>query len=292
MNMSFSQDIKRELMAQQTQKKCCRRALSAGLLFDAEADGKDHIKAYFNSSETAKYAVKIFATAFGPQNVEEPQKVNKQYCVMVNSPSATDLIGTVCDYTCAECRQNFLKGLLISTASITDPDKQYHCEFSIKESERVPILSDELSEMFKRPIIISRKNATGLVYKNSAVIEDILSYIGATQTYFSMINAKIENDLRNSANRATNCETHNIALSVKAGAVQTEAIEYIISADELKNLPAELRETAELRLLYQDLPLSELAARHCPPLTKSGINHRIKRLIDIAETLKNKNERR
>ena len=125
----------------------------------------------------------------------------------------------------------------------------------------------------------------GIVYKSSTALEDILSVAGANQAYFNLVNGKIMRELRNNANRATNCETRNIANSVAAAEKQINAIKRIIDAGELDALPAELRETAELRILYPAMSLSELAARHCPPISKSGINHRIRKLIEKADKL-------
>ena len=139
-----------------------------------------------------------------------------------------------------------------------------------------------LSELFAEPTIVNRKNGVGLVYKSSGAIEDVLSVIGANHAYFTLVNGKIEREIRNNENRATNCETRNIAASVDAAGRQIAAIEKLKAEDKYDTLPQALKETAEMRLLYPSLPLSELANKFAPPLTKSGLNNRLKKILELA----------
>ncbi len=286
--MSFSSEMRTELMTLTAQKKCCRRALALGLLYDAETDGERGLATY-SSIQTAQYAQKIIDTAFGGESAPMPPVgVGKGvFDLAIGSARVAALIGAAdTPGACSECRIAFLRGVLVALSSLTDPARQYHLEMLLKHPERAAELSDILTELFGRPLTVVRRSGTGLVYKNSSVIEDILSSVGATQTYFDFLNKKIERDLRNNANRATNCETRNIARAVAASKRQIDAVDALEAAGELDTLPAELRETAELRRLYPDMPLAELGARHCPPISKSGINHRIAKLIEAADKLK------
>ncbi len=287
--MSFSHEMRAELMGLTVQKKCCRRALAEGLLYDAETDGEVGLATY-SSLETANYAQKAIDYAFGADTASMPpvSAGNSQFDLAIGSNRVVARIGCFLPLSknaCPECQIAFLRGVLIALSSLTDPAHQYHFEVLLKHSERVAELSDFLSELFGRPLTVARRNGIGLVYKNSSVIEDLLSSSGAMQTYFEFLNKKIERDLRNNANRATNCETRNIARAVLASKRQIDAIDALEAAGELETLPAELRETAELRRLYPDMPLSELGTRHCPPISKSGINHRIAKLIEAADKL-------
>jgi DNA-binding protein WhiA len=191
-----------------------------------------------------------------------------------------DVVGEVS--VCPECAASLLRGLFVSSASITDPEKQYHLEFLFEERKIADAAFDFLCSTVGEPRVTERKSGIGLVYKGSSAIEDILSVIGANQAYFSMLNGKIEREIRNNENRATNCETRNIAMSVDAAQRQIEAIESLKAQDKYESLPQSLKETAEMRLLYPSLPLSELAQRFAPPLTKSGLNNRLKRIIELA----------
>lgn len=287
--MSFSKDTKAELIGILAHSRCCRAALISGLLFDADTDGEKRTVVSLGSSDAAEFAKKNINSFFGKDVCPHVPVANasKGYDVAAISPDAARLVGKTPDIKCAECVQNFLRGIIISLATMTDPSGSYYLEFKLSHEERVATLSDYLTEIFdRRPITVKRRSGMGLVYKSSSVIEDILTSSGATQSYFTFINSKIEAELRGNANRATNCETRNIAKAVAASEKQIAAISALDSAGELEKLPAELRETAQLRRLYPDMPLSELAARHAPPISKSGINHRIQKLLDAAEKLK------
>lgn len=285
--MSFSSKVKDELSAIQTKRQCCRRALAAGIFFDAETDGEERLLASFSTKSAALTAARAASLAYGSSAVpSEPKASGSVYDVAVLSENAVKDLGSTDVFSCAECASSFLRGLIISLASITSPTSQYHFELLLTHTERAEALIEFFSDNFSKPIETKRRRGIGLVYKNSSAIEDILSTSGAMQAYFDLVNGKIERDLRNNINRAINCETRNIARAVKAAKQQVEAIELLTSANELDKLPQELRETATLRMLYPDIPLSELAARHCPPISKSGINHRISKLIDAARKLK------
>ena len=287
--MSFSTDTKSELIQISAHSRCCREALISGLLFDADTDGGSRTVLSLGSQEIAEFAQKNINSFFGKNSSPHMPVKNGQrgYDLALISYEATEFVGKIPEFLCAECAQNFLRGILISSSTMTDPSSGYYLEFKLSHEERVASLSDYLTEIFdRRPITVKRPSGMGLVYKSSSVIEDILTSSGATQSYFTLINSKIEADLRNNANRATNCETRNIARAVAASEKQIAAIDALELKGELEKLPAELRETAQLRKLYPDMPLSELAARHAPPISKSGINHRIKKLLDAAEKLK------
>ena len=287
--MSFSKDTKSELLEISAHSRCCREALLAGLLFDADTDGESRTVVSLSSSDAADFSQKNINSFFGKDTSPHAAVANasKGYDLAVISSDAAKLVGKIPSTKCAECVQHFLRGIIISSSTMTKPSNGYYLEFKLSHEKRASLLSDCLFEIFdRRPISVNRGTVTGLVYKSSSVIEDILTSCGATQSYFTLINSKIEAELRNNANRATNCETRNIAKAVAASENQIAAIDCLEAAGELEKLAPELRETAQLRKLYPDMPLSELAARHAPPISKSGINHRIKKLLDAAEKLK------
>lgn len=293
--MSFSTDTKAELASLQIKKKCCRRAYAAGLLFDADTDGKSRVLATCQSLESAQTAQKAIASVFGANAVKfPPVGEGKGFTFAVSSPDAAELVSNMARYgidamvgfSCEECAGSFMRGLFIASGSLTSPDRQYHLEFTLQNTERAEMLSAFLSEYASPPTLRHRAGRIGLIYKSSAKIEDFLSSVGASQAYFSLLNGKIEREIRNDINRSTNCMTKNIAKAVAASRAQTEALEVLESSGECDKLPPELRETAQLRLLYPEMPLSELGARHCPPISKSGVNHRMAKLMAIAEGIK------
>ena len=286
--MSFSTETKTELINQPIHKKCCRKALLAGLIFDGETDGNGRMIAVFSNEECALFASKILSLEGYTVPYKPVRSAPNRYELAFTSENGGALARFPQELgikLCAECVPFFVRGLLISKCSITDPEKQYHFEMLFEHSENAEKLMSFFEDLFGTPLLASRKNGVGLVYKNSSVIEDILSVTGAKNSYFNFVNGKIMRDLRNNANRATNCETRNIAIAVAAAEKQIDAIQRLIAAGELDALPSELRETADLRVLYPLMSLSELAARHCPPISKSGINHRIKKIMEAADKL-------
>ena len=286
--MSFSTDTKNELINLPIHKKCCRRSLCRGLIFDGETDGNGRMIVVFSNEESAIFASRILASEGYDIPYKPIRTAPNRYELAFMSEDHDDTVARFPEElgkVCTECTACFVRGILIAKGSITDPEKQYHFEFLFEHRENAEMLSDYFGGLFGAPILTERKNGVGLVYKNSAVIEDVLSVTGAKNAYFNFVNGKIMRDLRNNANRATNCETRNIAIAVAASEKQICAIQKLTDAGELDALPAELRETADLRVLYPLMSLSELAARHCPPISKSGINHRIKKIMEAADKL-------
>ena len=287
--MSFSIDAKNEIIKLPIPKKCCKTAYAAAFLMECETDGCGKF-VFVTKSEIVAYAAqKAFAMAFDKKSTSDVANSMGEYMVALNSEVAKELlckiqengIGQVA-FSCSECSVQFLRGMFIAAASVTDPENQYHLEFLIKDTKNSSLVYGALSEMFSAPAIVNRKNGVGLVYKSSSVIEDILSVIGANHSYFTLVNGKIEREIRNNENRATNCETRNIAVSVDAAVRQIAAIEKLKAEDQYDALPPALKETAEMRVLYPSLPLSELANRFAPPLTKSGLNNRLKKILELA----------
>ena len=137
--------------------------------------------------------------------------------------------------------------------------------------------------MCEAPGITSRGGKFSVFYKNNSAIEDVLTVIGANKTLFEFLDSYVEKDLRNYENRATNCVTSNIAKSVMASSAQVDAIEALIATGAFEELSKDIQATAALKLANPSLTLSELAEIHIPPITKSGLNHRIKKIMELAK---------
>lgn len=185
----------------------------------------------------------------------------------------------------------FLRGVFVSCGSVTDPKKEYHLEMVLPESERIEPLKGFIAEHgIKIKSTVRNKNEV-LYAKTSEVIEDFLTYIGAGIHALEIMQVKIEKDLRNRANRSVNCDSANLDKTVAASERSRRDIEYIIKHAGLEFLSAELRETALLRLENPESSLSELCALLSEgkerPISRSGLNHRLKKLTQIAEELKN-----
>lgn len=287
--MSFSKDTKNEIMSVPAKSRCCRVALALGLLVNADTDGDMRSVVDYSSRDIADFAEKFINGALGKGAV-----AGSNGCTLaVSSDVAAKFLkmsendGYEPDFLlCDSCPRFFLAGAFLAAGSLTDPKKQYHLEILLNNEKRADLVSKILEILVEAPGKIKRNGGVGLFYKKSSTIEDILSYLEANDAYFAFVNGKIENDLRNDANRASNCEMRNIQRSVKASQKQIDAIESLMALGEFEKLPNDLKETAEARVKYPDLPLSELAKMHQPPITKSGLDHRLKRILDIYEKLK------
>jgi hypothetical protein len=184
------------------------------------------------------------------------------------------------------CKKAYLRGAFLGGGSISDPEKTYHLEF-VSYSETY---SEELCELINSfglsAKIVQRKNSYVVYLKEGEQIVTILNIIQAHNALFELENIRIFKDMRNNVNRIVNCETANLSKTVNAALRQIENIKYIKENIGFYKLPPNLREVAELRLNYQDASLKELGQMLDPPVGKSGINHRLRRIDKIAEDLK------
>lgn len=190
------------------------------------------------------------------------------------------------------CRRAYLRGAFLASGSISDPEKTYHVELTT----RVPHLAHELKGIIGsynlNAKVIKRKGYYLIYLKEGDHIVDFLNIIGAHSALLNMENIRILKDMRNSVNRIVNCETANLGKTVNASVRQINNIEYIRDNIGFKNLPRGLREIAELRLQYRDASLKELGEMLEPPLGKSGVNHRLRRLEKMVKYGININKKR
>ena len=175
----------------------------------------------------------------------------------------------------------FLRGVFLTCGTMINPEKEYHLEFVIQSKELCYSLKQMLDKFDIKNKIISRYNMYVLYVKESEGIEDFLTLIGAIKASFSMMDIKILKGIKNQVNRLTNCETANIYKTVDAASKQIKSINRIVNKKGWDYFPDDLRELAQLRLNNQDLSLRELGELLEQPLTRSGVNHRIKRIMDL-----------
>ncbi len=182
----------------------------------------------------------------------------------------------------------FLAGVFLACGSVSNPEKDYHLEFVVYHQRLATELCELLQTALGTNAKITQRGQSSVVYvKGSENIEDILTVIGATNASLELMNLKVYKEIVNLANRRTNCDTANCERQNRSAQRQIAAIEAIkASPMGLSQLPDDLLEIAEKRLLYPDLSLGELAQTFLPPLSKSGLNHRFARLEAIAESLK------
>lgn len=184
------------------------------------------------------------------------------------------------------CKRAFLRGAFLCIGSMSDPGKSYHMEFVCTCEESAGQLKQLIQGFKVEAKIVSRKKYYVVYLKEGAGIVDLLNIMEAHVSLMNFENYRIVKEVRNSINRKVNCETANITKTVNASSRQIEDILLIREHYGFQNLSDGLRETAELRLEYPDATLKELGQILTPPVGKSGMNHRLRKLSEIADRLR------
>lgn len=184
------------------------------------------------------------------------------------------------------CRRAYIRGAFLGGGSISDPEKTYHLEFVVYNEKHAKDLCKLINSYQLSSKIVQRKNSYVVYLKEGDQIVTLLNIIQAYNALLDLENIRIYKEMRNNVNRIVNCETANLSKTVNAALRHIENIEYIQKNIGFRKLPQGLKEVAELRLNYQDATLKELGEMLDPPVGKSGINHRLRKLDKIAEDLK------
>lgn len=256
-------------------------------------DGKPAIQT--ENVELLAAARALCETVFPNERTETKRLVkngNSLYTFRVKSKRFAELFGDLSGIDNSVVSGNdadsgaFLRGVFVSCGSVTDPNKEYHLEIILPENGRTERLRVFMTEHGMPVKVTNRARNDVLYFKTSELIEDFLTYIGAGSHALEIMQVKIEKDIRNRANRCVNCDSANLDKTVAASERSRRDIETIYELLGEENLTAELRETAALRLENPESSLSELCGMHSQPLSRSGLNHRLKKLAKIAEELR------
>ncbi len=184
------------------------------------------------------------------------------------------------------CKKAFIRGMFLAAGSVNDPNKAYHFEIVVHNKEMAEAVRQVINSFALDAKIVKRKKYYVVYLKEGSMIVDMLNIMEAHVSLMDMENVRILKDMRNDINRRVNCETANIKKTVNAARRQIEDIEYIEKTKGLKYLSDSLRQLAELRLEEPDANLSELGQMLDPPASKSGVNHRLRKISSIANTLR------
>lgn len=297
--MTFSENIKREFIAEIPHKTCCRRALAYGILFDAFVDG-EMVFIDTTDADYADFYRRVFERQFSKQiTISTVKKAGREhfrvffeFASVAKKISVLDKEGAqikdYLEFKCPYCRMNFLRGIFLSRGTLIFAPSNNHLEYRIQHADRARILVDFLAACKVEPKTIARKSGVGIYYKKADRIEDILNLLQANNAFFEVMNRRIERDIIVQENRAVNCESVNIMKSVATAQKHLKAIEIIQNAGLLEKIGSELTESAKLRLENHSASLSELAAMHEPPITKSTLNNRFAKIIKMAENIANR----
>lgn len=303
--MTFTQNIKSEVLKTKNEKKCCRNAMLYGMLLFSARFEKGSLFFTTENQETAKRFSKLLLEHIYENKckiTDTNDNGKREYKISCEAPEEISKLTSLFGYTdnsstykillenfiCDSCRAAFLRGVFLACASVISPDSGYHLEFVVSRFN----LSRDLLRLLKICAYnakYTKRNSHYVIYfKESEAIVDFLAQIGATKCSFEMTNLIIEKDIRNNCNRIANCEAANIKRTVSTAQKQINAINGLIAGGKFSNLSQELQETARLRLENVDVSLLELSQLHSPAVTKSCVNHRLSKICEIWEgTLKN-----
>ncbi len=181
------------------------------------------------------------------------------------------------------CKKNFLKGAFLAVGTLSAPERGYDLEFVCPKEEDASLICDTLLKLDFNPKKTLRRNRYIVYTHDGDSVVDFLGMIEAHRALLEMENVRVVKELRGQVNRRVNCETANLTKQANAYVKQREAIEKLMGAGRFPDLPGSLREIAELRLANPDASLEELGAMLDPPVGKSGVNHRLRRLVEMAE---------
>lgn len=298
--MSFSSDVKAELCRSRIQQTCCARAEACGALLYCSQFSMQSIKFVTESVEFAKRLPILFRKAF---QVSFDQKgtissSSSKQILLITDPDKLAHIWDICGYSMDDgiahhinfailedehCQLAFLRGAFLSGGSVTNPQKGYHLELVTSHYYISRELTALLLDLNYRPKDTTRKSNYITYFKQSDYIEDFLTAVGAPISAMNIMNAKVEKNMRNSINRKVNCDTANADKTVDAAQEQLLAIHTLQSQGKLDNLGQKLQETAKLRKEHPALSLADLASLCHPPVTKSCLNHRLRKLIALSK---------
>ena len=315
--MSFSSTTKNELARLPIENDCCALAELAAIVRISgviQVNKMKKIRLKF-VTENAAIARRIFTLLKNiyDVNIEVMVRKNKQlkknnnYIIMVNSTDITKkILGDVgflddennfftVNYKTPErliknrcCRRAYIRGAFLGGGSISNPEKSYHLEFVTNNEEYSGELSGIINSFNLNSKTIERKENYVIYLKEGEQIVDILNIIGAHQALLKFEDIRVLKDVRNNINRLVNCETANLSKTINASLRQVNNIELIQEEVGIENIPKNLQEVAYLRLNHRDASLKELGKMLDPPLGKSGINHRFRKIEEIADKIREK----
>lgn len=303
--MSFSDRIREELWQDPIKSSCCRKAFLFGLLIRADWNEADELHAELpvtrsGTSEVEERVTALFRVQLGcvPSIRQETRGSHRYLTVQFRSHTAVEVLRALAateqsevmsgdmaveetvGFKCESCAPCFLRGAFLAAGSVSDPAHEAHLELRLPMDGRATCLADTCIICGVQPRITSGGGQTRVFIKRLDDIRDMLSRIGCVQPAFDILNRQMYNEARAEEARATNWVAANIRRTVQAGQLQLRAIQRLEADHRLESLPPELQETARLRLQYPEVSLSELAALHEPPITKSGLNHRLRRILE------------
>lgn len=297
--MSFSDEVKKELCTYINDKDK-RFACLYGMLLFSRTLSAERICFQSKSKTASDTFGELFGKVFGNRPACRESTAKNDKVMYIYDITDTELIGKVFEkyhFSAGERHMGtdivstgslgvFTAGVFLACGSVNDPEKEYHLEFTSPEEALAHELTALLADIGVTAGLTVRRGQYVVYIKGSESIEDTLTFIGAQQCTLELMNVKIYKDVRNKANRITNCDNANINKVVNASMKQVEDIRLIAATTGLDILSEELREVAELRLGSTGLSLQDIGDSLSVPISRSGVNHRLKKIAKIADEIR------
>ena len=296
--MSFSSQVKAELCRSSLSRRCCAQAEAYGVLLYCNQFTPRQVRIVTESAEFAQRLPALFQKAFRLAFDRMPEEGAGKRTFQITAPDKLCALFSAFGQNPAEslahhinfavleeahCRTAFFRGAFLAGGSVTDPAKRYHLELATAHLSVSGELRALLLEAGFSPKETLRKGNSLTYFKQSEAIEDFLTAIGAPLAAMEIMNAKAEKDLRGSVNRRVNCDAHNLDKAVDAAQEQIEAIYTLEQRGMLAELPDKLKEAVDLRMAHPEMTLSQLCTLCDPPVSKSALNHRLRKLLGLAK---------
>ena len=296
--MSFSSNAKAELCRAPISRRCCALAEAYGVVLYCNTFRPDQLRIVTENPEFSARLPRLFKRAFGLEFDQLPVETGGKRIFHIGDPAKLRTIfdafgisheGGVAlhvNYGMLEddcCRVSFLRGAFLAGGSATDPAKRYHLELATSHRMVSRETDALLLDLGFRAKTVERNGSSILYFKQSEGIEDFLTFLGAPVCAMAVMEAKMEKELINGVNRRVNCETANLSKVVNAAGDQIDAIRLLERRGILETLPEKLQITAQMRLRNPEATLAELAGMSNPPVSKSAINHRMRKLVELAK---------
>ena len=300
--MSFSTHVKNEILSCEITDECCLHAFAYGMLLFSRAFSFFDVSLLTEQEAIAeKYEqiLKCVCKVSPEVNKSDAGKIKVEVVTAADREKVMDTFGydkkskvsrlNWSNFAGECCKQAFLKGAFLTCGTVNDPNKGYHLEFVVPYlnlSKDLKLFITDYDELDIIPKSVVRNSNYVVYFKDSEAIEDLLTVMGAYNSSLELMGVKMYKDMRNNVNRKLNFENANLDKTIDASSRQINAIEHIKNTVGLSYLSGDLEELARIRLENPDMSLRELGDALTSPISRSGVNHRLKKICTIAEEIK------
>ena len=287
--MSFSSLVKGELCGIYGVTHCSKAEMSAIIDTCGIINDSGIVMQTENAAVAKKYfcLIKKHLKLQGEVSIRNSRQFNRSRVYIVYTPLTEKLLyekGDVVNREC--CKRAFIRGAFLAGGSLSDPEKSYHLEFVNTDWAKSEYLAEMINSCGLKARVIKRKSHYIVYLKEGENIVDLLNIMGAHVSLLNLENLRIVKDMRNYVNRQVNCETANSLKTVEASIKQINDIKTIARIKGLGFLSEQLEAVAEIRLTHVNASLKEIGAMLSPPVSKSGVNHRLRKISEIADNLR------